>query len=85
MSMKNIYTDLDCLKKDDLTASEDKWDELVANISESLKKNGSVEINFEGVERLTPSLAYNAFGRLVDSFGKDVLKNLKTANSPSLT
>ena len=70
----------DCLKKDDLNTTDDNWENLVSKMTDSLNKTGCVEINFEGVERLTPSLAYNTFGRLVDSFGKDVLQKIKITN-----
>lgn len=51
-------------------------------IAETLDREGQVAVDMEGIQSLSPSFAYEAFGKLVDRFGSTVDKKIRFENDP---
>lgn len=69
--------------KNYVSGDEATYDKIRALVAKEIKDSGSSIIDFEGQTRLSPSIAYNAFGKLVDSFGPNVFENLTFKNDSS--
>ena len=59
---------------------EDAWKELHENVSSLLLNNPTIVVDCEDVFKVTPSLAYVVFGKLVDKFGEKVFEKLEIIN-----
>ena len=47
-----------------------------------LEREGKISMDLEGVESLSPSFAYEAFGKLVDRFGPSIESKIYFENDP---
>lgn len=65
---------------DVVPSGKDKPDSLRAALRNALLSNQAIEVDLSGLRGLSPSFAYEAFGKLVDEFGANVLSRFLFIN-----
>jgi hypothetical protein len=61
-------------------SSKDKPDFVRSRVKEALARSQDLEIDLSKLRNLSPSFAYEAFGKLVDDFGAEVKNRFKFIN-----
>lgn len=69
------------LEEDSFTGSTAN-NKLKALLDESLSTHNDLVVDFLNVKSLSPSFAYEHFGKLVDKYGSHVLSKIKFVNDP---
>ena len=65
-----------------VASSHDKPETVREQVKSALAANGPVEVDLANMRSLSPSFAYEAFGKLYDDFGDQVAERLVFKNDP---
>ncbi|MEO5971305.1 MAG: STAS-like domain-containing protein [Bdellovibrionia bacterium] len=63
-------------------SGEEHARDVYVRIVQALEREGQVDMDMGGIESLSPSFAYEAFGKLVDRFGPTVNNKIRFENDP---
>jgi hypothetical protein len=65
-----------------MVSGQDKPETVREKVKTALIANRTVEVDLANLRSLSPSFAYEAFGKLFDEFGEGVIERLVFTNDP---